>query len=61
MSFKNEIFATISTAGATSVGFDFNPAIVVPKNSDVRMRALGSASGLNVSGWINGYIALVTT
>ena len=57
--FRTAGIATISTGGGPWTGFSFDPAIIVPKNADIRMRAKGSANGLNISGWFNGYLAIV--
>lgn len=57
--FRTVAVAAAATAGSTFVTAQFDPVVIVPKNADVRMRALGSAGGLDVSGWMNGYLALV--
>jgi len=52
--------ATISSAGGHSrLGFD--PYLVVPPNTDIRLVGVGSAAGLDVSGGIQGFLALVVT
>lgn len=56
--FRTAAIASVGVGGSSWAGFSFDPVIIVPANADVRMRALGSAAGLNVSGWMNGYLAL---
>lgn len=43
-----------------SVRIDFDPLLIVPKNADVRLRAISdNAGGRDVSGGIQGYLAIV--
>lgn len=37
----------------------FEPYLIVPKNSDVRLTAVASASGQSISGEVNGFLAKV--
>lgn len=48
----------VLTSG-TSRNYRFDPYYVVPKNSDVRLLAQASAANTEVSGGIDGYLALV--
>ena len=57
--FRTQAISTVATTGSTFVSAKFDPVIIVPKNADVRMRALGSTNGIDVSGWMNGYLAKV--
>lgn len=45
-------------AGGTS-NFDFNPYLIVPANSDVRLLATADTNGRSASGSIQGYLATV--
>lgn len=50
----------VSSSGANTVHIPFDPVIIVPKNSDIRVRALASTSGVSVSANLNGYLAKVS-
>jgi hypothetical protein len=52
-----ERFAATSTNGNISGVFD--PCIIVPTNSDIRVRAISSSTATSVVASINGYLALV--
>jgi len=57
--FRTKTVSTLGSIGSTSIHMPFNPPIIIPKNSDIRLRALGSADNIDVSGCMNGYIAKV--
>ena len=48
--------AASSSGGIAQV--DLNPALIIPNNSDVRIRGLADSNGRTVSGYINGYLAI---
>lgn len=50
---------TLRSGSNSSVQYDFNPPLVVPKNSDVRVNAVGSANNIAVTTGFNAYLALV--
>lgn len=50
----------LSTTGTTAMQIDFNPYVIVPRNADVRVRAIGSTTGLEVDAAFDGYLAIVT-
>lgn len=59
---NGKVFRTLdlmSASNATGGIITFNPYVIIPANSDVRLVAVGSTSGLDVSGNIHGYLALV--
>jgi len=57
--FRTVAIAAIATAGSNSVTVSFDPVVVIPKNADIRIRALGSANNIDVSGWFSGYFAKI--
>ena len=50
-------FATSNTGGAKYI--PFKPCLIVPKNSDIRLRAKSSAANTEVEGGFVGYLAAV--
>lgn len=57
--FRTFAIGTVSTNGSSYSSVDFDPVLIVPKNADIRMQAISSASNTDVSGWFSGYLALV--
>lgn len=54
------VFVEIEDIEASSVAsgiLNFNPYLIVPANSDVRLVAVGSTTGVDVAGSIQGYLA----
>lgn len=51
-------YSAASSGGTTIIKFD--PYVIVPKNSDVRVQAVASASGTDVEASIQGYLAQIT-
>lgn len=51
-------FAVDSTGGA-AVSLPIVPPIIVPSNADVRITATADNAATEVSGWLNGYLAIV--
>ena len=49
--------ATATTSNSQSVPIYFNPPLIVPANSDVRIQAKSSTSNTEVEAWMNGYVA----
>ena len=49
---------SVSSSSGT-VTYDFKPYLIVPKNSDVRLFAKGSGANIDVSGSIQGYLAII--
>lgn len=45
--------------GATEVSITFEPPLIIPKNSDVELTIEGSASGIECSAGLLGYLAIV--
>lgn len=61
---KGGVFRQVATLGVASDHqgrLDFVPPLIIPANSDVRLRATASASSTDVSGGIQGYLASVKT
>jgi len=50
----------INSAGSSTVQIQFCPCIVVPRNGDIRVRAISSANNTEVSASFTGYIATTT-
>lgn len=46
------------SSGQNAILINLNPAIIVPRNSDVRLVAISDAANTAVDGWMNGYLAL---
>lgn len=55
--FREQVNVTASST-CTSV-FDFDPYLIVPKNSDVRLQATAGGANTSVTGVIEGYLAIV--
>lgn len=51
--------ASIGVSSGNTGQLFFDPYILVPANSDVRIRATASTTGVSVSGGIQGYLALI--
>lgn len=49
----------LATNAETSRTVELDPAIIVPKNSDARVRAISSRTDTQVTAFINGYLAKV--
>lgn len=52
---------TLNSGGASTFGYIFDPCLIVQKNSDIRMRAIGSTTNIDISAGLNGYLALIDT
>lgn len=57
--FKPVARITGSTDGVTTGQINFNPYVIVPHNSDVRIRARPSATGAQVNAAFQAYLAIV--
>lgn len=58
--FKTNIELSIGTDGSSYASFDgIEPLIIIPNNSDVRMVAEASTSGVSITSNINGYFAYI--
>ena len=57
--FRPSLFSTCSQGD--SKGVSLNPPVIVPKNADVRITALASATAVEAEAWINGYLASVVS
>jgi len=58
----NKVFRrTFSTAGSEGkpTHIDFDPPFIIPKNYDIRVRAIASANATDVGASFNGYLAKV--
>lgn len=57
-----KVFRTRANLGAASPGnvskLEFEPALIAPSNSDIRLVATASTNGIDVSGGIEGYLAI---
>ena len=53
--------AAISATNSSPWAIDLDPAVIIPKNCDVRIRAETSANGVVVFGSFKGYLAKVVT
>lgn len=49
----------LDSDSASFASIDFEPFLIIPKNTDVELTIEGSASGIQVSAGINGYLAKV--
>ena len=47
------------TTGNGAVNFNVVPHMIVPKNADVRVRAVADTNGTEVHAGFHGYIAIV--
>lgn len=56
--FRQQVDIAASSSSGTVI-YNFNPYLIVPKNSDVRLQAVASAASTDVAGGINGYLAKV--
>lgn len=58
------VFTPLTEAIAISTGeskeVTFEPYLIVPKNCDVRLTSLSSASNQNISGEMNGFLGIIT-
>ncbi len=58
-----KVFTTIFPISANSSGgsapITFDPIIICPKNSDIRMTAISSGTSTSVSAFINGYLDII--
>jgi len=58
---KGSVFRELVDDGANGKGYsahaDFAPYLIIPANSDVRLRADSSLANKEFSGWINGVLA----
>lgn len=50
---------SLNSTGATTQQINFDPYVVVPKNADVRVRAIASVNNCEVNASFQGYLALV--
>lgn len=57
--FLEKFEAGLGTAGNTAYFIAFDPYIIIPPNSDVRVHALSSSSSTTVSAYFGGYLATV--
>lgn len=61
---KGKVFRPVSPYLAVESGnteqWEFKPYLIIPKNSDVRLRASGSGANTDISGGMNGYLAIIT-
>lgn len=55
--FREQVNVTASSTCASV--FDFDPYLIVPKNSDVRLQATAGGANTSVTGIIEGYLAIV--
>ena len=59
--FRTQFNFTVASTGSNSLPIELDPVIIVPKNSDVRMRAKASTNNVSVSGRMKGYLALISS
>lgn len=56
------VFRAVEDVTASNAGpgiFKFNPYVVIPPNADVRLQAVSSAANTDVTGSIQGFLAIV--
>lgn len=51
---------TLNSTGKSHMTKVYDPPIIVPKNSDIIITAVGSTTGIEVSAGFNSYLATVT-
>ena len=51
---------SLQSTGLSTAQIDFKPYVIVPKNSDIRIRAAASTTGVEVDASFSGYLAQVT-
>lgn len=59
--FRPATRVNLNTTGSTAQQISFDPYVIVPKNSDIRVRASTSANNTQVDASFQGYLALVTS
>ena len=57
--FRTVFVGSLNSNGSTGLYIDKPPYIIIPKNSDIIMTAIGSTTGIAVSAGFNGVLALV--
>lgn len=57
--FRTGPIVSLSSTGVNTIAVSVDPAIIIPSNYDVRLRAKASTTNVSVSGWMNGYLAKV--
>lgn len=57
--FRTIFNVTVSSTGGPTAVVNLDPAIIIPKNSDLRIRARASTTGVEVSARMKGYLARV--
>jgi len=55
--FRERESAGVNTGGTTTITIIFEPYLIVPPNSDIRLAAIASANGTDVAGSIQGFLA----
>lgn len=59
----NKVFTPLvpanGSAGAPATFLRFDPPVIVPKNSDIRVVAAASTTAVEVTSYVNGYLATV--
>lgn len=56
--FRTSVIKHAASGGSDAI-IDFKPYLIIPKNSDVRLTAIGSANGIDVAGGIQGFLAVI--
>lgn len=59
--FRKQFPTAVTTSSSNSFQYHFEPYFIIPKNSDVRVVAAGSTTGIEVTAGFNGYLAKVIT
>jgi len=57
--FRTQLDVGLGTGGTTHARFELNPALIVTPNSDIRMTAVSTANGTEVSGYMSGTLASI--
>lgn len=52
---------SLDSDGSSTVQVNFDPYVIVPKNADIRVRAIGSVSAIEVDASFQGYLAQVVS
>jgi len=50
---------SLQSGGQTTQQINFDPYVIIPKNADIRIRAVASTTGVSVDASFQGYLALI--
>lgn len=49
----------VAAGAGQTTAYNFDPYLIIPKNSDMRLRAIADSAGTDVSGGVQGYLATI--